>query len=85
MNEAAATGLTLVSRHGCSLCETFEAELHAWLAQRTGFEITRLDVDADTGLSARFAWRVPVLLRGERELCAVHFDPRHLQPDAIEL
>ncbi len=41
------------------------AALHA-----RGFEFTKLDVDADPALAARYGRRVPVLTDGEdREIC----------------
>ena len=59
--------LVLVTREGCCLCEGLEEKLRALAV---GF--TRLDVDADPALLARFDLEVPVLLlregTGERVL-----------------
>jgi len=54
--------LVLITREGCCLCEGLEEKLEA-LALALAF--TRLDVDADPALKARFDFEVPVLLLRE--------------------
>ncbi|WP_398327029.1 glutaredoxin family protein [Vulcanococcus sp.] len=52
--------LVLITREGCCLCDGLEEKLLA-----LGLAYTRLDVDADPALKARFDFEVPVLLRRE--------------------
>ena len=49
--------LVLITREGCCLCEGLEEKLLA-----LALPFTRLDVDADPQLRARFDLEVPVLL-----------------------
>lgn len=62
--------LTLMTRLDCSLCTSFEADLAAWEDGRGRFQLTVVNVDSCAELVARYGLRVPVLLVGEREICA---------------
>lgn len=65
---------TLYSRHYCHLCQDM---LDALLALRTPgrpFTVDVIDVDADPALVARFDELVPVLYRGEEQLCHYFLD-----------
>ncbi|GAB5603081.1 hypothetical protein FJNA_16070 [Thermus sp. FJN-A] len=55
--------LVFVTREGCGLCERAERALWA-----LGVPYVRRDVDQDPGLLRLYAFRVPVLLLGERVL-----------------
>ena len=55
--------LVLITREGCCLCEGLEEKLVA-----LALTYTRLDVDADPALKARFDLEVPVLLLREGDL-----------------
>jgi hypothetical protein len=58
--------LVLYTRRGCCLCEGLEEKLLQLLPAEA---LTRIDVDADPALQARFGLEVPVLLHdlgGER-------------------
>jgi hypothetical protein len=52
--------LVLITREGCCLCDGLEEKLAA-----LALAYTRLDVDADPALKARFDFEVPVLLLRE--------------------
>lgn len=60
--------LTLVSRTCCHLCDDMELALRP-LAAEFGIAVDIVDVDADSGLKARYDELVPVLLHEGRELC----------------
>ena len=68
------TTLTLYSRRACPLCD--EMTLDIDIALR-GSDLTYVvvDIDSDPELTARYGQRIPVLCRGEQELCSGHFDP----------
>ena len=53
--------VTLITREGCHLCMDAEREL-ATLSQELGFELLRLDVDADRARANEYSERVPVIL-----------------------
>jgi len=65
--------LTLIVRHGCHLCDDMRATLVELLDGRA-VRVTELDVDADPALFARYNEWVPVLKRGEREICHYFID-----------
>lgn len=75
---ATASGLTLLTRDGCELCE----ELLAELAQLgTTMELPPLevrDVDADALLARRYGLDVPVLLLDGVKVCQHRLDPQEL-------
>ena len=58
--------MTLVTRHGCHLCEDAETRLRR-LATELGFAYREVDVDVSPTLRAEFADRVPVVLIDGRE------------------
>jgi len=71
--EARGPDLTLLVRAYCHLCDEMRAAVLP-LAERAGFTVHELDVDADPALEARWGDLVPVLLAGQRELCHYRFD-----------
>ena len=77
-SRAAAEALpqwTLMSRLDCPLCSHFEAALVAWPQGLGRFHLTVVNVDSSPALVERYGMRVPVLLEGEREICALRFRP----------
>jgi glutaredoxin len=58
--------VTLITRAGCHLCETAEAELRR-LSAELGFGYREVDVDASAALRDEFSDRVPVILVDGRE------------------
>jgi hypothetical protein len=70
--------LTLVIRRDCHLCSDMRAVLDEWAAD-LGFTISERDVDADEELLARYDTLVPVLLRGDTEICHYFIDLVALQ------
>lgn len=60
--------LVLIGRPGCHLCDDMRAVVEA-VAQPLGFALREVDLTQDPELEARHAFEIPVLLRGERELC----------------
>ena len=72
------TSLTVYSRRGCHLCEEMILDLE--MARRgQAWDFAVVDVDGDPELARRYGERVPVLLLGERELCAGRLDPGALE------
>jgi len=70
--------LTLLTREDCPLCMELREALEARNAGRHTLAIDFVDVDEDPALRARHGDRVPVLLCGDTEICAGHFDPARL-------
>jgi thioredoxin reductase (NADPH) len=68
-----AIELTLISRSYCHLCHDMEVALAPLLAEFSA-TLKVLDVDADPVLEAKYDVLVPVLLRGEQELCHYFLD-----------
>lgn len=65
--------LVLYRRPGCHLCEDARAALDALLADREtrGLPVPALvehDIDADEALHRRYAFTIPVVALGDREL-----------------
>jgi hypothetical protein len=76
---SARARLTLLTRHGCGLCE----ELLAELAELRGREpaipgVELLDVDTDPALLRRWGLKVPVLLLDGALVCTARLDTPEL-------
>ena len=71
--------LTLLSRPDCPLCEEFAAALMDWRENRDSITVDVVDIGRDAALEARYGWVIPVLLAGDRQVCAGHFDPGALR------
>ena len=65
--------LTLYYREGCHLCETMLQALRG-LQSRVAFDLCMVDIDRDPVLRQRYDEWVPVLCRGESEICHYHLD-----------
>ncbi|VAW78898.1 hypothetical protein MNBD_GAMMA13-1301 [hydrothermal vent metagenome] len=65
--------LTLYYREGCHLCETMLQALRSLQAD-SAFEIILVDIDRDPALRQRYDEWVPVLSRGEQEICHYTLD-----------
>ena len=59
--------VTLYTRAGCPLCDEARALLDT-LAERLGFSIEAVDVDADLELRARYNYAVPVIAAAGEEV-----------------
>ena len=70
--------LTLVTRLDCGLCVAFESALATWEEGRGRFRLEIINVESSAELIARFGLRVPVLLAGEHEICAIRFRPERV-------
>ena len=66
--------LTLYTRRDCPLCDEMRAALERWDAGRRRYRLKLVDIDRNRDLKRRFGRRVPVLARGEDELCAGRLD-----------
>lgn len=67
--------LTVLSRSYCHLCDDMIAALKAFQGRNQfQFDIEVIDVDADVALESKYGDKVPVLLRGEIEICHYFFD-----------
>ncbi len=64
------TELTFYYRTGCHLCDDMWQQL-----LELGVRPRAVDIDRDPALQARFGTLVPVLTRGEQELCRYFLDP----------
>jgi glutaredoxin len=58
--------VTLITRADCHLCEQAEATI-VRLAAELGFDVRKLDVDADAQLRDEYSDRVPVILIDGKE------------------
>ena len=65
--------LTLYYREGCHLCEVMLQALRG-LQSRLDFDISLVDIDGDSVLRQRYDEWVPVLCRGEEEICHYQLD-----------
>ncbi len=63
------TGLVVVSRAGCDLCDTMIRELAELEASEAIPRVTIVDVDSDPDLERRFGLKVPVLLLDGHAIC----------------
>lgn len=75
---AAKPVLTLYSRLYCHLCENMLQALRG-LQPVLGFELEVVDIDADPALVRRYGELVPVLNRGEVEICHYFLDENALR------
>lgn len=64
-----ATVFTVFSRPGCHLCEQFIEELIPLCRGQVRLVVE--DVDRDPVWREAYGLRIPVLVAGEREVCAV--------------
>ena len=65
--------LTLYYREGCHLCEIMLQALRG-LQSDMEFEISLVDIDREPDLRQRYDEWVPVLCRGELEICHYQLD-----------
>ena len=78
MTDAAASlQFTLLSRHGCTLCEEMQVEFQA-IPQSSTWHLDVQDVDADTALRSRYGHKVPVLLLEGELVCHGRLDREEL-------
>lgn len=73
MTRESAPAFTLLTRTDCGLCAGLRDALHAQARGRP-YSCDIRDVDEDAELRARWALRVPVLLRDGRLVCEGHAD-----------
>jgi Glutaredoxin-like domain (DUF836) len=72
------TGLTLLGRPGCGLCEEFLEDLHRLAVTVSLPTVSVLDVDDDPVLSRRHGLDIPVLLLDGAVVCRHRLDPQEL-------
>lgn len=65
--------LTLYTRTGCHLCEDMEQVLRE-LATEYEFVIDTVTIEHDPELEHRYGAKVPVLVRGDAEICHYFLD-----------
>ncbi|WP_406817203.1 glutaredoxin family protein [Mycobacterium sp. M23085] len=85
MTDATRRRVELLTRDGCTICESVHARL-AELAGELRFELSTTDVDAaaaagDTALRAEFGDRLPVVLLDGREHSYWEIDEPRLRAD----
>lgn len=69
---------TLLTRHGCSLCETFSEELVAVLGAAEAARVRIVDIDSDPELTRKYGARIPVLLADGDFVCNYRVDRERL-------
>jgi hypothetical protein len=74
----AESGLTLLTRAECSLCEQLQDELAALRSTRALPELRLVDVDSDATLQCRYGLHIPVLLLDGVEVCRHRLDTPEL-------
>jgi glutaredoxin len=65
--------LTMYICTDCHLCDEMYEALQPWQG-KLGFALRSVDIADDPELIARFGDKVPVLMRGEREICHYRLD-----------
>jgi hypothetical protein len=78
LTASGVTGLTLLSRADCGLCEELAFELGALAAELPLPPLRHLDVDSDPELRRRYGLHVPVLLLDGVEVCRHRLDVAEL-------
>jgi predicted thioredoxin/glutaredoxin len=74
------TEWTLLTRHGCTLCEEFIEELAAVLGATEAARVRVVDIDPDPELSRKYGTRIPVLLADGDFVCQYRVDHDRLRP-----
>jgi hypothetical protein len=74
-----ATGLVLVGRADCGLCDELAAELAALAPRLTLPALQYVDVDGNAELRRRYGMHVPVLLLDGVEVCRHRLDTAELR------
>lgn len=72
------SGLTLLLRSECGLCEQMLGELHALCAQMPLPPLRIIDVDSDPLLQRRYGLKIPVLLLDATLICSHRLDTPEL-------
>lgn len=67
------TRLTLITRHGCHLCEDMQQQLEQ-LREELGFELELVDVDRDDALVRTHGSQVPVIMHAGSIICHYFLD-----------
>ena len=70
--------LTIYVREGCHLCEDMEQGLREYATQ-LDFETRRVSIDNNPELETAYGDKVPVLVRGDEELCHYFLDLQALR------
>ena len=73
--------LTLYYREHCHLCDAMRKALMTFSRISGPLEWSEVDIDRDIELIRRFDTRVPVLCRGESEICHHFFDEPALRAE----
>lgn len=74
MAGASRLELTLYYREQCHLCDAMRKALVAFKRKHPAVTWVEVDIDRDTELIRQFDARVPVLCRGDTEICHFFFD-----------
>lgn len=72
------TRLTLYYRQDCHLCEVMLQALRG-LQRTLRFELDLVDIDRNPALVATYQERVPVLCKGQQEVCHYQLDEPRLR------
>lgn len=70
---AVPPSLLLYTRRECALCDEARALLEQ-MQREVAFDVWEADVDEDPALAARYGDSVPVAVRRDEEVFAVHYD-----------
>ena len=70
--------LTVFSRQACALCDHLVLALEL-MRPKYDIQYTKIDVDSDPQLQARYGLRVPVLTDADVEICAGHCEPAEIE------
>ncbi len=71
--------LILYYREQCHLCDAMRKAMVAFSRREAPLEWREIDIDRDIELIRRYDTRVPVLCRGEQEICHFFFDETALR------
>lgn len=75
---AGMPSLTLLSRKDCHLCDEAESVL-LQVQRELPFRYTKVDVDSDQELKARYGEEIPVVLMGRKKIFKYRIDPDRLR------
>jgi hypothetical protein len=66
--------LRLYGRRGCHLCDDLRQAVLEFQPEYA-FTLREIDIDSDPELHARYGLLIPVLCRGDREICHFQLNP----------
>ena len=73
------TRWTVYTRDGCTLCESFMADLAEMLVPEDAAAVEVIDISSDDELTTRYGTKIPVLLADGDFVCCYRLDRERVQ------